>query len=134
MYSFCSLCRWVQPFLIIFLQCYSYSFIALFVLSALPKTWRTSLSCSTTPRRLFSTRQDPCTAQRRRRWDLYRRHFTLSVGKGLKKIYTRTPKLRSVIMNFSICPVTFENGFCEKVLSWTITNVWQPGLKWSYLK
>lgn len=39
--------------------------------SALPKTWRISLSSSTTPRRLFFIRQDPCTAQRRRRWGLY---------------------------------------------------------------
>lgn len=44
--------------------------MACFSLSALQKTWRISPSCSTTPRRPFSTRQDPCTAQRRRRWVL----------------------------------------------------------------
>lgn len=40
-------------------------------LSALPKTWRTSLSSSTMPRRRFFIRQGPCTAQRRRRWALW---------------------------------------------------------------
>lgn len=51
----------------------------LFSLSALPKTWRTSLSSSTTPRRLFSTRQDPCTVQRRRRWGLHDRSRALII-------------------------------------------------------
>ena len=37
--------------------------------SVLLRTWRTSLSYSTTPRRLCSTLPDPSTVQRRRRWE-----------------------------------------------------------------
>lgn len=63
-----SLCTWVLKHLL------------LFSLSALPKTWRTSLSCSTMPRRLFSTRQDPCTALRRRRWDPSQQILVMTVS------------------------------------------------------